>query len=76
MRYTNAFISLIVSAALVETATLFGIPPLSNTQTLTSSVLGTALSYRYKAVYVRPFLIVIATWVLSPVTGMALGYLL
>lgn len=39
MRYTNAFISLIVSAALVETATLFGIPPLSNTQTLTSSVL-------------------------------------
>ncbi len=74
MRYTNAFVSLIVSSALVEGATLLGIP-LSNTQTLTSSVFGTGLSYRNKLMEMRPFLITVATWVISPVAGLVLGLL-
>ena len=74
MRYTNAFVSLIVSSALVEGATIFGIP-LSNTQTLTSSVFGTGLSYRNKLMEMRPFIITVATWVASPLAGLALGML-
>lgn len=74
MRYTNAFVSLMVSSALVEGATILGIP-LSNTQTLTSSVFGTGLSYRNKLMETRPFLITVATWVISPLAGLALGLL-
>ena len=74
MRYSNAMISLLVSSAAVEAATFVGVP-LSNTQTLTSSVLGTGLSYKYKAIYLKPFLIVVITWILSPIIGFALGYL-
>lgn len=74
MRYTNAFVSLVVSSVLVEGATVFGIP-LSNTQTLTSSVFGTGLSYRNKLMEMRPFLITVATWVASPLIGLALGLL-
>ncbi len=74
MRYTNAFVSLIVSSVLVEGATILGIP-LSNTQTLTSSVFGTGLSYRNKLMEMRPFLITVATWVISPLSGLMLGLL-
>ena len=74
MRYTNAFVSLIVSSALVEGATVFGIP-LSNTQTLTSSVFGTGLSYRNKLIEMRPFLLTMVTWVVSPIMGLGLGLL-
>lgn len=74
MRYSNAFISLIVSSLLVEFATLVGIP-LSNTQTLTSSVFGTGLSYKYKLLYLKPFLIVLLTWIISPLFGFLMGLL-
>lgn len=74
MRYTNAFVSLVVSSALVEGATIFGIP-LSNTQTLTSSVFGTGLSYRNRLIQTRPFLLTVATWVISPLLGIGLGLL-
>lgn len=75
MRYTNAFVSLVVSSVLVEAATLVGLP-LSNTQTLTSSVFGTGLSYRSRAISSKPFLITVATWVISPLLGMLFGYIL
>lgn len=72
MRYSNALTSLLVSSVFVEIATLFSIP-LSNTQTLTSSVLGTGMSYRTKAIYMRPFMIVLATWIIAPLAGLFLG---
>jgi PiT family inorganic phosphate transporter len=72
MRYSNALTSLLVSSVFVEIATLFSIP-LSNTQTLTSSVLGTGMSYRIKAIYMRPFMIVLATWIIAPLAGLFLG---
>ena len=75
MRYFNALISLIVSSFMVEGATLFSFP-LSNTQTLTSGVFGAGLSYRYKALFVRPYLVVVITWIVSPLIGMFLGFLL
>ncbi|MEM0158808.1 MAG: inorganic phosphate transporter [Thermoplasmataceae archaeon] len=75
MRYTNAFVSLAVSSILVEAATFLGIP-LSNTQTLTSSVFGSGLSYKEKAMDMRPFLITMATWIISPLLGILFGYLI
>ena len=74
MRYSNAFVSLVVSSALVEGATLFGIP-LSNTQTLTSSVFGSGLSYRLKFLEARAFYITVAMWILSPLLGIILGFI-
>lgn len=72
LRYHNALTSLIVSSAAVEVATLVGIP-LSNTQTLASSILGVGFSHRYKLLYTKPFLTVAATWVISPLAGLLLG---
>ncbi len=73
MRYQNATVSLLVSSLLVEGATLFSLP-LPSTQTLTSSVFGTGLSYKTKAMHLKPFLIVVAMWIISPVLGIVLGY--
>ncbi len=75
MRYTNAFVSLVVSSVLVEAATIIGLP-LSNTQTLTSSVFGTGLSYKSRAMASKPFLITVATWVVSPLLGILFGLIL
>ncbi len=75
MRYQNAFVSLLVSSLLVEGATFFTLP-LPSTQTLTSSVFGTGLSYRTKAMQVRPFLIIVLMWLISPLLGIFLGYIL
>lgn len=75
MRYTNAFVSLIVSSVLVEGATLLGLP-LSNTQTLTSSVFGSGLSYRNRAIASRPFLLTVATWIISPLLGIFFGVII
>jgi PiT family inorganic phosphate transporter len=74
MRYSNALVSLVVSSLLVEIATFFAVP-LSSTQTLTSSVFGVGISYKHKAIYMKPFFIIILTWVLSPGIGFILGYL-
>lgn len=75
LRYSNAMVSTAVSSVMVEVATIFSIP-LSNTQTLTSSVFGSGLSYRMKAIFVRPFIIVVITWIISPVVGIALGFII
>jgi PiT family inorganic phosphate transporter len=75
MRYVSAFVSLLISFLLVETATFFSVP-LSNTQTMTSSILGSGISYKIKAIFLRPFLIVVVMWVVSPLVGLALGYAL
>jgi PiT family inorganic phosphate transporter len=75
MRYSNALISLLVSSVLVEGATFIGLP-LSNTMTLTSSVFGTGLSYRFKALNIGPFITVVIMWVVSPLIGFTLGYII
>ena len=75
MRYLNAFVSLFVSSVLVEGATFFSIP-LSNTQTLTSSVFGSGLSYRTKLMFPKAFLVVVLMWIASPLIGMAAGFII
>lgn len=75
MRYLSALTSLVISSVMVEGATLLSIP-LSNTQTLTSAIFGQGLSFRVKAMYFRPYFIVVLTWLIAPITGLGLGYLI
>ncbi|MGC8563172.1 MAG: inorganic phosphate transporter, partial [Thermoplasmata archaeon] len=74
MRYSSATISLLSSAIIVEVATVLGVP-LSNSQTLSASVVGSGLSYRFKAINMKPFLLIIVTWIISTFLGFFLGYI-
>ena len=75
LRYSNALVSLLISFALVEIATLFGIP-LSNTQILSGSIFGAGLSHRYKLLRIQSFLIVVVGWIIAPLLSFAIGLLL
>ncbi len=75
MRYTNATATLVTSTILVEIATVFNIP-LSNTQTTTTAVFGTGVSYRTKFVSLKPFLTILAGWIIAPFLSFAIGLLL
>jgi PiT family inorganic phosphate transporter len=75
MRYANAAVTLVTSTVLVEAATIFNIP-LSITQTTSTAVFGTGLSYKTKLVSTKPFLKVVAGWVIAPLLSFAIGLLL
>jgi PiT family inorganic phosphate transporter len=75
MRYANAAITLVTSTVLVEAATIFNIP-LSITQTTSTAVFGAGLSYKTKLVSAKPFLKVVAGWVIAPLLSFAIGLLI
>jgi inorganic phosphate transporter, PiT family len=75
MRYANATVTLLTSTILVELATVFNIP-LSITQTTSTAVFGTGVSYRTKFVSVKPFLKIAAGWVIAPLLSFAIGLLI
>lgn len=75
MRYRSALVSLLVSSVLVEVATFLSLP-LSGTQTMTSSVFGTGLAYKTKVMESRSFIVIVFMWVLSPLLGMSLGFII
>jgi PiT family inorganic phosphate transporter len=75
MRYANAAVTLVTSTVLVEAATFFNIP-LSITQTTSVAVLGTGLSYRTRLVSAKPFLKIVAGWVIAPLLSFAIGLLI
>jgi PiT family inorganic phosphate transporter len=75
MRYADALATLVTSTFLVEAATIFNIP-LSNTQTTASAVFGTGISYRAKFVSLKPFLTIVAGWVVAPLLSFAIGILI
>jgi inorganic phosphate transporter, PiT family len=72
MRYANAAVTLVTSTVLVEIATIFKIP-LSITQTTSIAVLGTGLSYKTRLVSAKPFLKIVAGWVIAPLLSFAIG---
>ncbi len=74
MRYRSALVSLLVSSVLVEAATFLSLP-LSGTQTMTSSVFGTGLSYKTKVIGSRSYMLVVLMWIISPLIGISLGFL-
>ncbi len=73
IRYLNAASSQIISAILVEIATIFGIP-MSNTQTYVSSVYGAGASYNTRMIMKHPFMLMIKTWLVTAVIAFVLGY--
>jgi inorganic phosphate transporter, PiT family len=75
MRYANAAVTLVTSTVLVEVATIFNIP-LSITQTTSTAVFGAGLSYRTKLVSAKPFLKVVAGWVIAPLLSFGIGLLI
>jgi PiT family inorganic phosphate transporter len=75
MRYTSATATLVTSTVLVELATIFNIP-LSNTQTAAAAVLGTGISFRTRFVSLKPFLTIVAGWIIAPLLSFALGILI
>jgi PiT family inorganic phosphate transporter len=75
MRYSNATVTLATSTILVEAAALLNIP-LSNTQTTAAAVLGTGLSYKSKFLSLKPFLTIVAGWIVAPILSFIIGYLL
>ncbi|MGC8645606.1 MAG: inorganic phosphate transporter [Thermoplasmata archaeon] len=73
--YSNALSSMLSSSLLVEAATIFGIP-LSNTQALTSGIIGAGLARRMRAVSLRPIVRITLLWFASPLVGIALGLII
>ena len=72
MRYPNATATLVVSTVLVEVATVLNIP-LSNTQALSAAVFGTGISYKSKFVSLKPFLLIVLSWVIVPLLSFTIG---
>jgi PiT family inorganic phosphate transporter len=75
MRYASAAVTLVTSSILVEAATFFNVP-LSITQTTSTAVFGVGLSYQTKFVSAKPFLKVLAGWVIAPLVSFAIGLLI
>jgi PiT family inorganic phosphate transporter len=75
MRYPNATATLLTSTVLVEAATLLNIP-LSNTQALSAAVFGAGISYKSKFVSLKPFLVIVLSWVIAPLLSFAIGLIL
>ena len=75
LRYSNALATLLVSTMLVEFATLISIP-LSSTQTLSAGVLGAGAAHRQKLFSLKPFLVIVAAWIIVPALSFFVGYLL
>ena len=75
MRYPNATATLVVSTVLVEAATILNIP-LSNTQALAAAVFGTGISYKSKFVSLKPFLLIVLSWVIAPLLSFTIGLII
>ena len=73
IRYINAVSSQVVSAILVEIATVFGIP-MSNTQTFVSSVYGAGASYKSRLILKSPFILMVETWLITAFIAFVLGF--
>jgi PiT family inorganic phosphate transporter len=75
MRYSNATVALAASTILVEVAALLKIP-LSNTQATTAAVFGAGISYKSKFLSMKPYLTIVAGWIVAPLLSFAIGYFL
>ncbi len=73
LRTTGALTSIFISAFLVEAGTLLSIP-VSNSQALSSGVMGVGFSYRTRFVRLWPFAIIILGWIITPLLGFIAGF--
>jgi PiT family inorganic phosphate transporter len=75
LRYPNAFYAQLVGSATVELANQLAVP-LSITETVSSGIIGSGLARRMRVLNVRNIFLIISSWVLSPIAGFALAFLL
>ncbi len=75
LRYPNAFFAQLVGAATIELANQFAVP-LSITETVSSGIIGSGLARRMRVLNVRNIFLIVSSWVLSPLAGFGLAFLL
>lgn len=75
LRYPNAFFSQLIGSASVELASQVGVP-LSITETVSSSIIGSGLGRRMRVMNARNVFLIVSSWILSPITGFILAYLM
>ena len=75
LRYPNAFFSQLIGSATVELASQVGVP-LSITETVSSGIIGSGLGRRVRVMNARNVFLIISSWVLSPIAGFILAYVL
>ena len=75
LRYPNAFYAQLVGSGTVELASQFGVP-VSITETVSSGIIGSGFARKMRVMNVRNVFLIIASWIVSPVAGAALGYTL
>jgi inorganic phosphate transporter, PiT family len=75
LRYPNAFYSQLVGAGAVELASQFGVP-LAITETVSSGIIGSGLGRKMRFMNTRSVVVIVISWVMSPLIGFAAGYIL
>lgn len=75
LRYPNAFFSQLLGAATVELASQLSVP-LSITETVSSSIIGSGLARKMRVLNVRNVFLIVSSWILSPLAGFGLAFLL
>jgi PiT family inorganic phosphate transporter len=75
MHYADATATLVTSTFLLEVAILFNIP-LSITQTTSTAVFGIGVSHKTKFVTTKPYLKVVAAWIIVPLLSFTVGILI
>jgi len=75
LRYPNAFYAQLVGAATIELANQLAVP-LSITETVSSGIIGSGLATRMRVLNVRNIFLIISSWVLSPIVGFILAFVL
>ena len=75
LRYPNAFFAQLVGSATVELANQLAVP-LSITETVSSGIIGSGLARRMRVLNVRNIFLIVSSWVLSPIAGFLLAFIL
>ena len=75
LRYPNAFYAQLVGSATVELANQLAVP-LSITETVSSGIIGSGLARRMRVLNVRNIFLIMSSWVLSPIAGFLLAFIL
>ena len=75
LRYPNAFFAQLVGSATVEFANQLAVP-LSITETVSSGIIGSGLGRRMRVLNVRNIFLIISSWIISPIAGFVLAYII
>ena len=75
LRYPNAFFAQLIGSATVELANQLAVP-LSITETVSSGIIGSGLGRRMRVLNVRNIFLIISGWIISPVAGFVLAYII